>query len=566
MSIYKEIKNTGIDLFVSYHPKVIQLKKESKVLHKELKSKGLSLMQCQELAAKQNGFHNWYNFIHLIKRHYQQDLDNVPFILTTSKHTPLKSDYQTKFNDHVNNSRWLGKDEEDNPILLGYDINFGHYKWQNDSSMKTHQLILGQSIYKRYDVYLANQTMKNNRSMVFFNGEGDNDTLKSLVNSAIENKRQSNLKVINFKNSSVFPEYEYKIQDNFSGSSGMLTEMFFSMIDAEESLKAKIVSLISSVMMYLVYKRDLEKKSINLEKIRATILLENIVAASKEKALPDHISMALRVYLNNLSEKKSQFSVEELLVKHEEVRQPFDNLLKVLVETKLFDSDEKSINLSSFIDKDKSHTYIFQFESNDNRSELLQKLLLNSIKGSIATKLGATIEGSTDQIQAMTKQNRNVLYVFIRSCFTPKGIAVLPAQARSLGLSINFSYSSLSRLEELSSQREVEVMVANTNTKIFSTLEGDYQTVALLEKYKNEVSEESVLNLRDDSISVNINFNRRKNDHVWLVKRGYASQVSFDSPYEPTSIVASDNIKVFMKLEDPKETYDLFENMGKSTD
>ena len=30
MTIYYKIKNTGIDLFISYHPKVIQLKREAK--------------------------------------------------------------------------------------------------------------------------------------------------------------------------------------------------------------------------------------------------------------------------------------------------------------------------------------------------------------------------------------------------------------------------------------------------------------------------------------------------------------------------------------------------------
>ena len=150
MSIYEEVKNIGIDLFVSYHPKVIQLKRESKALHKELKSKGLSLMQCQELTAKQNGFNNWYNFIHLIKRHYQQDLDNVPFVITKDKQATVYS--KEKIKDHTKNSKWLGY-EENNPILLGYDINFGHYKWQNDNSMKTHQMILGESVYKKYEFW-----------------------------------------------------------------------------------------------------------------------------------------------------------------------------------------------------------------------------------------------------------------------------------------------------------------------------------------------------------------------------------------------------------------------------
>ena len=559
MSIYKEIKNVGIDLFVSYHPKVIQLKKESKVLHKELKSKGLSLMQCQELTAKQNGFHNWYNFIHLIKRHYQQSLDNVPFILTTSKELPIQSEHKAKIKGCTNGSKYLNY-SEDNPILLGYDINFGHYKWQNDNSMNTHQIILGESIYREYDVYLANQTMKNKRSMVFLNGEVDNNTLDSLVKSAIENGRKSDLKLINFKNSSIFPDYEHKIQNNFLGSSGMLTETFFSMIEVEDEFKTKTLSLIACIMLYLAYKRDLENTKITLERIREIILLENIVAASQEKSIPSHIYSSLTNYLNSLSEKENKQSIGEILVKHEKLREPIDELLKILIDTEMFNNDEKSVNLDSLIEKNNHHIYIVQFSySNINISKKLHILFLNSIKSSMARKLGSTIEGSTDQIEEKVKQNRNVLYVFIRSCYSPKGVSVLSAQARSLGLSFSFSYSSLTKLEELSSKIEAVSIIANTNTKIFSTLESDYQTVALLERYKNEVSEGSVLNINDNSLSININLNRRKKDHVWLVKRGYASQVSFDSPYEPISDISSKNISIRMKLEDPTETYDSLE-------
>ena len=559
MSIYKEIKNVGIDLFVSYHPKVIQLKKESKVLHRELKSKGLSLMQCQELTAKQNGFHNWYNFIHLIKRHYQRGLDNVPFILTTDKNIPTKLDYQAK----LNYSKCFTKGESDNPLLLGYDINFGHYKWQNDYSMKTHQLILGESIYKKYDVHLANQAMNNNRSLVFFNGEGDNDTLKSLVNSAIEKGRQSDLKIMNFKNSSIFPQYECKIKDKFLGSSGMLTEIFISMIALDEELKAKLILFISATIMYLVYKRDSENTDITLAKIREIILFKNLASASQDKYLPSHISSSFKYYFNELSEKINKASIDEMLAKHEQLREPFDVVLKSLVDSNMFNNDEKSICLDSFIEKNNSHIYIAQFDARDKyHSEIFHKLFLNSIKSSIATALGVSLEGSVDQIEAKRNKNTNVLYVFIRSCYTPKAISVLPSQARSLGLSLSFSYSSLTKLEELSDKSETESVIANTNTKIFSTLEGDYQTITLLEKYKNEVSEVSegsVLNINDSSLSININLDRRKKDYVWLVKRGYASQVSFDSPYEPISDTSSKNISIRMKLEEPNEMYYLFE-------
>lgn len=560
MSIYKEIKNTGIDLFISYHPKVIQLKRESKILHKELKSKGLSLMQCQELTAKQNGFQNWYNFIHLIKRHYQQDLDFVPFILTTDKNPPKKENYKLK---GMNNSKTLHEDGKDNPILLGYDINFGHYKWQNDHSMKTHQMILGSTIYKKYDVYLANQAMKENRSLIFFNGEGDNDTLKALLKSAIDKNRRSDVKIVNFKNYSLYPEHEHKIQDNFLGSSSGLTELFYSMIDISEDFwKGRCISLLSAVMQYLVFHRDTNKQTITLHRIKELLSLENFLEVLKEKNIPLHIKNSFISYIESLPNFKFDKSIknEHAVVQHNYLSEKLINILNELIDSGYFVQDDKAINLHNLLDKQNQNIYIIQFSSdNKNLNEKLNNLFMNAIKGKIANLLGVSLDLNEKEYLEKKNINRNVLYLFIRSCYLPKGIAVLPAQARSQGLSLNFSYSNMSELQNYSNENEAASIIANTNTKIFSALEEDYNTVALLEKFKNEVSEESVLNIKDDLISVDINMNRRKNNHVWLVKRGYASQISFDSPYEPTSIIASENIKIFMKLEDPKETYDLFE-------
>ena len=99
------------------------------------------------------------------------------------------------------------------------------------------------------------------------------------------------------------------------------------------------------------------------------------------------------------------------------------------------------------------------------------------------------------------------------------------------------------------------------SSKIFSSLENEPKTVALLEKYKNEVSGESVLNINDNTLSININYNKRKNDHVWLIKKGNASQISFDFTDDEFSNIPSKNISIRMKLEDPEETYNLFEDV-----
>ena len=83
-------------------------------------------------------------------------------------------------------------------------------------------------------------------------------------------------------------------------------------------------------------------------------------------------------------------------------------------------------------------------------------------------------------------------------------LKVLSAQARSLGLSINFSYSNLKEMKVFNIDQDLQTILANTNTKIFSTTKEDEETVKLLEKYKSEVSKDSIISMRAKEIYINI--------------------------------------------------------------
>lgn len=71
-----------MDVLVACHPTVLKFKRESKSLHKDLKSKQVTLMQCQEIIAKQHGFNNYHHFLQMIKKYYTEGLESIPFIVT----------------------------------------------------------------------------------------------------------------------------------------------------------------------------------------------------------------------------------------------------------------------------------------------------------------------------------------------------------------------------------------------------------------------------------------------------------------------------------------------------
>lgn len=91
--------------------------------------------------------------------------------------------------------------------------------------------------------------------------------------------------------------------DLFKGlSAGQSTQIFVNLIDGEDGMwKGRAISLISSVMMALIYMRDHKEILLDTSLIREHLILNNIVKLYKNrKDLPSHVGSALRAYLVSL--------------------------------------------------------------------------------------------------------------------------------------------------------------------------------------------------------------------------------------------------------------------------
>jgi hypothetical protein len=483
MSILKGIKDAGLDVFISYHPIVIKLKRKSKELHKELKSQGFSLMQCQEVIAQRYGFNNWYHFFQLIKKHYQVGLENIPFIVTT-------------------------KLEKNEHFLVGYDINFGHYKWQNESSMKTHHFIIGKDTFTDYDVFLALQAIEKGNEVFFINGISDTKTTHELKHHAIIYRREDNLKIIDSNS-------KQKLYNHFNMGSGGLTEIIYSCLDIDDDfIRNKTISFLSSLIMALVYKRDIDKTVLPLEIIKEHLNLDKFIELYKSE-LPEHILNIMKEYLNTLPE----FNVDKPIIKltsnfHQKLIEPIINLIDEVISLNILSNDVNSIHISSLLDRDKS-IYIFNAEK-----EIHQRFLTALLRQSFAKKLGVPLDDN--QHRYLYEKKPNLYNIFLREVAVPRGMAVIASQARSLGMSMTYSYSSLSKMKKILSL-DFESLLINTNTKIIGANEND--AIEYLNLYKKEVTLHNLEwknNIKDEII---------KNDYVWIMKHDDVSQISFKKDY-----------------------------------
>jgi len=478
MSILKDIKDVGLDVFTSYHPVVMKLKRESKTLHKELKSQKFSLMQCQEIIAKRYGFNNWYHFFQLIKKHYQVGLEKIPFKITT----------KLEKNDH---------------FLMGYDINFGHYKWQDESSMRTHQLIIGQDIFKDYDMFLALQAIEKGNEVIFINGNNDSQTIQSLKYHAITYRREEHLKIID-------SDSTQKFYNHFSMGSGGLTEIIINCLERDENdlWMGKKISFLSGLIMALVYKRDTDKSVLPLELIKEYLDLNKFIELSQSE-LPHHIKSAMKGYLKILPDFDLENPMNETTLEfHKFIISKIHDFIDEILNLNILSNDINSIHIGRLLDRDKS-IYIFNAEK-----KIHQQFLTSLIKQNFAKKLGTRLEGQPQIYKGLV----SLYNIFMRECYLTKGISIMPAQARSLGMSMTYSYFSLTKMKELL-DKECASLIVNCNTKIIGAKEHD--SIDYFNVYKKEII------LSNIEWSINIKDEKIKNDYVWIMKKDDVSQVSF---------------------------------------
>lgn len=475
MSILQNIK---VDVLVACHPTVLKFKRESKALHKQLKSEKISLMQCQEIVAKRNGFNNYHHFMQIIKKHYVEGLESIPYVISPT----------------------LEKNEK---FLIGYDVNFGHYKWQDELSMRTHQLVIGKEIFADYDTFLALQAIEKNKEVLFFNGLPDTKLETVLKKHAKKCGREQDFKVIDKNNE--------KIYNHFSMSSGALAELIMSLvnIDINELIKGKVIELLSGLVMALVYKRDSEKSVLPIEKIKKSLELPQLIEIFQEN-LPYHISKAIKNYLTNLPGFTTIEDISQLtLQQHNLLTDIVIEVLDKIINLNILSDDINSLHMDNLLLRDKS-IYLF------NAPDKFQQIFLTSlIRNKIYSMFGSTIEQVYGNNEV--KKNKSLYNIFFRETSVVKGTSIILAQLRGLGYSVTFSYQSIETMQSLLGV-DCFSIVGNLNTKIINAEQ--IEIMHYLKIYNN-------YELMGDKLNQYVNNENIKHDYVWVIKKDDISQVSY---------------------------------------
>ena len=373
--------------------------------------------------------------------------------------------------------------------------------WFNNSDMRTHILIFGSTGAGKTEslLSLAYNSLVQGSGLIYVDGKGENVLFTKVFSMARTMGREDDVLCINYMTGSrdVFGPQEKKLSNTLnpfsSGGSGGLTELLVSLMDdgggGGDMWKGRAISLISAIMMALVYMRDQKEILLDVEAIREYLILDNIIKLYKTRRdFPNHIRAAIRAYLVSVPgfQESAPKQNDTVMEQHGYLQMQFTKLLGSLSDqygfifkTNLGEVDFKDVVLNRRI----LVVLLPALEKSTDELANLGKIIVACLKQMMAQALGATVEGSYAEVVETKPTNSPVPFMTILDeygYYAVKGSAVMPAQARSLGFSMIFAGQDLPAFEK-ASKEEAASIVANCNIKICMKLEDPKDTYQLFE-------------------------------------------------------------------------------------
>jgi len=309
-----------------------------------------------------------------------------------------------------------------------------------------------------------------------------------------------------------------------SGSASYLTNMLVSLMpDAEGDnamWKERAVALVGTIMPALTWKRDKQDTPLNVTTIRQFLQLNNIIKLSREEELPEHLAAGVKGYLETLpgyndaawddegKEKPAgpgQPPIDQTTAhqQHGYLSMQFTRSLQSLGDEYgyIFDAEYADVNMVDIVLNRRIMVVLIPaLEKSSDEIANLGKIVSATIKGMMGSSLGSSVEGSSETVIENKPTNSATPFVVVFDevgYYTAAGMAVMAAQARSLGFSLVFSAQDLPALEKRVKE-EARSIVANCNIKIFGKLEDPTQTKEFFEKTVGESFVTEVSGLQAD--------------------------------------------------------------------
>lgn len=407
-------------------------------------------------------------------------------------------------------------------LYLGNQDIYKDEVWFTNSDARTHILYLGTTGSGKTEGLkaMASNALCWASGFVYVDGKADTDLWSALSSLVRRFGRDDDLLVLNYMTGNSDRKAPSNTMNPFSsGSASYLTNMLVSLMpDAEGDnamWKERAVSLISSLMPILTYRRDNLDIPMSVGTIRHNLSLSSIIKLSRDENLPEHLRAGLKGYLDTLpgyndaafddegrdkpaGPDQPMMDTTTSKTQHGYLSMQFTRSLQSLADDYgyIFDSQAADVDMIDVVlNRRVMVVLIPALEKSADEAANLGKIVAANMKGMMGSALGASVEGDTASVIENKPTNSATPFMTIFDevgYYAAQGMAVMAAQARSLGFCMVYSAQDLPALEKRVKE-EARSIAANCNIKIFGKLEDPTQTKEFFEKtvgssYVTEVS------------------------------------------------------------------------------
>ncbi|NCC22480.1 MAG: type IV secretion protein IcmO [Alphaproteobacteria bacterium] len=419
---------------------------------------------------------------------------------------PMGSKFRDKNNEGPGRS---GKAE--GILFLGNIKNTKEEIWFTNSDARTHILYLGTTGSGKTEGLksIATNALAWGSGFVYVDGKADTDLWSSLSSLVRRFGRDDDLLVLNYMTGNSDTRAPSNTMNPFSsGSASYLTNMLVSLMPEAEGdnamWKERAVSLVSSLMPVLTWKRDNQDIPMSVTIIREHLNLNKIIQLSRDEAIPHHLRHSLVGYLDTLPgyiadafddegrEKPAgpdhpPMDTTTCRQQHGYLSMQFTRSLQSLGDDYgyIFDTQAADVDMVDVVLNRRIVVVLIPaLEKSGDEIANLGKIVAATIKGMMGSTLGATVEGDSAKVIENKPTHSATPFVTIFDevgYYTAQGMAVMAAQARSLGFCLVFSGQDLPAMKKRV-REEANSITANCNIKIFGKLEDPTETKDFFEK------------------------------------------------------------------------------------
>jgi len=256
--------------------------------------------------------------------------------------------------------------------------------------------------------------------------------------------------------------------------------------------KERAVALLRTIMPALTWSRDNLDLPMSISTIRKAMDFASVIKLARNDALPNKMRESIQGYLDTLpgyvdgafddegKEKPMgpdvpQSDAQVPMQQHGYLTMQFTRSLQSLADdySYIFEVDHADIDMVDVVLNRRILIVLLPaLEKSGDETANLGKIIASTLKGMMGTTLGATVEGESEKVIENKPTNSSTPFMTVFDevgYYVTDGMAVMAAQARSLGFSLVYAAQDLSALEKRIKE-EARSITANCNIKIFGKL------------------------------------------------------------------------------------------------